>query len=97
MAIGFGRLREIGITIPTYSTLKIERSKQLLYRKRYKGLTVSCRIIDLLKQLFWKQNRYAANNNAYAHKVNESRDASHDKTTPVNPTVPSPKNQHQAR
>lgn len=31
------------------------------------------RIIDLLKQLFWKQNRYAFNNAKYP-KNNESRD-----------------------
>jgi hypothetical protein len=55
------------------------------------------RIVELLKQLFWKQNRYAFNNAQYGHKGTESKDESRagtrpirEPTTPSNPTVASP-------
>jgi len=41
------------------------------------------RIVELLKQLFWKQNRYAFNNSQYGHKESEPRDHSREKTTPI--------------
>ncbi|KAF4626424.1 hypothetical protein G7Y89_g11735 [Cudoniella acicularis] len=48
------------------------------------------RIVALLKQLFWKQNRYAFNNSQYGHKEPEPRGQSREKTTPVrqiNPVI----------
>jgi hypothetical protein len=41
------------------------------------------RVVELLKQLFWKQNRYAVNNNQYAQENSEARDGSQEKTTPI--------------
>lgn len=41
------------------------------------------RVVELLKQLFWKQNRYAVNNNQYAQKSSEVGDGSQEKTTPI--------------
>ncbi|KAE9376558.1 hypothetical protein N431DRAFT_332235 [Stipitochalara longipes BDJ] len=40
-------------------------------------------IVALLKQLFWKQNRYAFNNREYGHKDPEPRDHSRESTTPA--------------
>ncbi|PMD36850.1 hypothetical protein L207DRAFT_569010 [Hyaloscypha variabilis F] len=40
-------------------------------------------IVALLKQLFWKQNRYAFNNTHYGHKDSEPRDQSRESTTPA--------------
>ena len=45
------------------------------------------RIIELLKQLFWKQNQYAAKNNTYGHKGVHDRDESRDKSTPITQTA----------
>ncbi|TVY43388.1 hypothetical protein LSUB1_G003338 [Lachnellula subtilissima] len=41
------------------------------------------RIVELLKQLFWKQNRYSFNNSQYGHKGSETRGQSREETTPV--------------
>jgi hypothetical protein len=44
-------------------------------------LAKTSRIADNLKQLFWKQNKYALNNQTYGErKYGESRDQSRDKT-----------------
>jgi hypothetical protein len=41
------------------------------------------RIVDLLKQLFWKQNKYALNNQTYTEKkAGEARDQSRDNSPP---------------
>jgi hypothetical protein len=44
------------------------------------------RIVDLLMQLFWKQNKYAFNNSQYGHKQSESTEVSRDTSTPVRET-----------
>jgi hypothetical protein len=49
----------------------------------FTDLLTFCRIVALLKQLFWKQNRYAFNNTQYGHKDSEPRDQSRDSTTPA--------------
>ncbi|CZR61475.1 uncharacterized protein PAC_11371 [Phialocephala subalpina] len=41
------------------------------------------RIIELLVQLFWKQNRYLRNNNQYGIKATGHRDSSREESTPV--------------
>jgi hypothetical protein len=47
-------------------------------------LIIYCRIIDLLVQLFWKQNRYLCNNSYYSNKATYShtRGGSTDQPTP---------------
>lgn len=49
-------------------------------------MLIRSRIVDLLKQLFWRQNRYARNNSQYSYvsnKTSESREKlrENDKTT----------------
>jgi hypothetical protein len=48
-------------------------------------LILYCRIIDLLVQLFWKQNRYLNNNSRYNGKSTDSRSrgGSTDQSTPA--------------
>jgi hypothetical protein len=48
-------------------------------------LILSCSIIDLLVQLFWKQNRYLNNNSRYNAKSTDShsRGGSADQSTPA--------------
>lgn len=44
------------------------------------------RIVDFLKQLIWRQNRYAHNNALYSYPSNkgsESKERSKEKTTPA--------------
>jgi hypothetical protein len=44
--------------------------------------------VDLIKQLFWKQNKYALNNQTYMEKkAGEAQDQSHDNTTPAQGTT----------
>lgn len=47
------------------------------------ALLTALRIVELLKQLFYKQNRYAANNSTYGPKAAESREGSRDITSSV--------------
>lgn len=81
----FGRLIKDGIKIATYISLKTglgEASATNFYHSSAADLSCD-RIVELLKQLFWKQNRYAFNNSQYGHKESEPRDQSREETTPI--------------
>jgi hypothetical protein len=52
------------------------------------NMLTSNRIVELLMQLFWKQNKYAQNNLQYgAHKPAESREGSRQNATPSRESV----------
>lgn len=65
-----------------------------LYHALVRALS-GCRIIELLMQLFWKQNRYAFNNFQYGHKqpenitylYRETTTPARDKSLSVKPTT----------
>jgi len=48
------------------------------------------RIVLLLKQLFWKQNRYAYNNLQYGHKAIELRDGVSEKSPSISEAIEKP-------
>jgi hypothetical protein len=86
----FGLPSEAGITILTSSIQRIGLGKMATLSIFVLELTPH-RIIELLKQLFWKQNRYAANNNTYGHKASDSKEGSQDVTTPIPQAAPTSK------
>lgn len=84
MESDFGIHRDRGAMIRTYNSLVIDQGKmkETLDPPLHTVLTIQS-IVELLMQMFWKQNRYAANNSNYGSKAVESRDTSLETPTPA--------------
>lgn len=78
-----GHLLEAGVMVRNYNFLRIAPSKLGSLKTPIRPEMLTCgRIVELLMQLFWKQNRYAFNNSHHSHKdkVPELRNQSKEAT-----------------
>ena len=88
MGTDFGGPAEVGMMILMCNFLRRQGGKPIHPLHSTNILTAN-RIVELLMQLFWKQNKYAQNNLQYggAHKQAESREGSRQNTTPSRESV----------